>query len=560
MVFTPTGTCKLERDTKNILYDRDIYRDAAAINKVLDREAAAQPDEHGKIAGLLRAVDVKVQGLLDKKLIDMCHFAKDKFQRDVDWRACLAHTDRLERLNLRMPQVEFDRLALELNPLYGATEGSPVVEASTQPQAVSTAHSQNGVTPQPQSEATGSPQNAVLAPSQNRVNAQPQYEDQRVPTIESTRAAKVPAKTEGPRRPFTVPPQDTSQLFERNTETKTLLPPALYRTRSPAQPAALLSNRGHMPSLKNNEIDPALIDPALAQAPHRSSTSIQSLTKPQQANVSSPTLSNSTPNISRTNTPYRVHNDPHLQTTTPVTSPAPLPRLLDPIFDPKAAFRSAQQQHNRTANIQPAPQPPVQQPFQISYAQNEYYRQQQQTQVHPARKEHIPQPQQPLSVQAIRSYATSTQPDSNINPAWVTWNADREREARLEAERKARIRSEIISEIAAGADVLAYRLRDYNDVMPNLSPCERNCQYHSQLLANKVVAQNDVSEEARVVRFAREKWWNYWMWKDFDMAKEAMGRAEAVKEEERMECWRREMRGHGHLVTLDDLNAIRADA
>jgi hypothetical protein len=105
--------------------------------------------------------------------------------------------------------------------------------------------------------------------------------------------------------------------------------------------------------------------------------------------------------------------------------------------------------------------------------------------------------------------------------------------------------------------VLAYRLREYNEVMPNLAFCEQNSQYHSQLLANEFVAEDDASEDARIVGFAKERWWNYWTWRDIGVAREAMRRAEAEKEEERVDCWRREMRGHGRLVTLNDLRMIR---
>lgn len=97
----------------------------------------------------------------------------------------------------------------------------------------------------------------------------------------------------------------------------------------------------------------------------------------------------------------------------------------------------------------------------------------------------------------------------------------------LELERKLALEEELRGLMSSGTDVLAFRYRDFLTIHP-LRTGERMSQYHTSLLANQWVNNDDMSEEARVIRFAKKKWYMYWQKEDKPKALETMKTHEAT--------------------------------
>jgi len=99
------------------------------------------------------------------------------------------------------------------------------------------------------------------------------------------------------------------------------------------------------------------------------------------------------------------------------------------------------------------------------------------------------------------------------------WDAQVAQRKVFEVEKKATIKRELDTMIKEGVDVLACRYHEYLEIYP----CEwgsRPSPYHVNLLANQPLEPFDTSVKATAVRYAKEKWYNYWDIKDMDMVTE----------------------------------------
>ncbi|KAF1965399.1 hypothetical protein BU23DRAFT_627702 [Bimuria novae-zelandiae CBS 107.79] len=134
--------------------------------------------------------------------------------------------------------------------------------------------------------------------------------------------------------------------------------------------------------------------------------------------------------------------------------------------------------------------------------------------------------------------------------------ADNKEKARLKHERHTKMKAELDAEMKIpDNDVLAYRYRDYLEIYP-CQEGERKSMYHLKLLANQVIPEDERSEEAMAIWYAREKWWNFWTVRDKQMIIEEL-------REKRMAGVRGmvgEMATGGHLITAADIDAIRSTA
>lgn len=138
---------------------------------------------------------------------------------------------------------------------------------------------------------------------------------------------------------------------------------------------------------------------------------------------------------------------------------------------------------------------------------------------------------------------------------WKTQQAASEKRQKEQAKRKARLTREIQAEIRDGNDVLAYRYREYIEVYP-AGRHERLSGYYLKLLANALIEEDDLSEAAAAVKYAKEQWFNYWTIRDKDMV------IALVKERRRIavageQGVRRELASGGHLMTESDVRGIR---
>jgi hypothetical protein len=326
----------------------------------------------------------------------------------------------------------------------------------------------------------------------------------------------VGAELEKPSKLHTTPYVNTTRLFEQTAilssaqgKSPRLRPTKRPATQAPGPQTVISPTRGHMPYLAQRSIDPSLTKG------HQQLKLNSLIVGAQQTNVSSPI---------KAVAPTQTHLEP-LGQSSPEPSLSITHPVLDPIVDPRALFLSEQRLHAGLDSSQ-----------------------HQQLQSQPRAPTH----QQPVSLQAILK---ST---DRVNPEWLVWRATKrkeEEEQAREAERKERLRAEILAEIATGADVLAYRFREYNEVVHKQAEGEVGSAYHQNLLANKIIAHDDQSEDARVVRFAKSRWWNYWTKDDKDIAKEAMKKA--VQGPLGLEG---EMRGGGHLITQADMSVMRREA
>lgn len=255
--------------------------------------------------------------------------------------------------------------------------------------------------------------------------------------------------------------------------------------------------------------------------------------------------------------PKQPQNEP-THSAPRTASPAPPRGVLDPIFDPQVAYlneqyRDTNQQSNRPQTAQaygarvetPTPPPPQQQ--------------QQQQQL-----SHASQPQVRKPVEVPRSqatYHTPAPPPAHPQTPTVphTQNDSRPTEenthfvATANKEDILRKRAQLKKEIALGNDILAYRLREYNEAFP-LATGDTSDKFYRDLLANKPLAVGDNSEAARAVNYAKSKWWHYWGQDELRLVIEKMRAEGKERPKERL---MREMRAGGHLMTEADLQAIQ---
>lgn len=137
--------------------------------------------------------------------------------------------------------------------------------------------------------------------------------------------------------------------------------------------------------------------------------------------------------------------------------------------------------------------------------------------------------------------------------AYEAWKFEKDRQDRLKAERKAKLKEELDAEMRIhGNDVLAYRYRDYMEIYP-CAPGMRTSTYHLRLLANQAIEDNDRSEEAMAVRYAKEKWWNFWAVGDRKMVVELLREKKKTSEH----ALSANMKAGGYLITNADIEAIR---
>ncbi|KAJ4354188.1 uncharacterized protein N0V89_005921 [Didymosphaeria variabile] len=136
--------------------------------------------------------------------------------------------------------------------------------------------------------------------------------------------------------------------------------------------------------------------------------------------------------------------------------------------------------------------------------------------------------------------------------AWREQQAENNKRERIKKERKKKLKDELDAEMRLGNDVLNYRYRDYVEVYP-LSRTERMSPYHLNLLANQVIQENDRSEEAMAVRYAKKNFENLWTVKDKPLVIKEMQDKAKVRTHGLFE----EMKIGGHLMTAQDIEAIR---
>jgi len=482
------GNESSERNPERTNYTEDRKRDVAAINGVLDQEAA--PDAiGGDVTLVVLLKTLPTETVQDNKLIDMVYFARDKHQKDVRWRACRPHIERLSHLDLRNPMQEFDNLAMEMSPVYGHRAGNHAGGAA--------APRLNGDLDTRAIEADtlrGRLQAEMKADQASRLNSTPY-----INTTQLFEQAANPSSNSFS-LPISIPGVTNAHNVSENTATNTQSGYPWQRlAKFPVAPGSGLQAikspvQGHMPHFQSTPIDPSLT----RQSPQAEAV-----------------------------TPHETRVDP-LRHPIRAASPPTTNDILDPILDPRALYQSHQRSNAHQRSTQ---------------------QQQPQCQIRP------PAPQQPLSLQAIRYPSLNLICGERVNPDWLTWrdNERKKDEAKArEAEREARLRAEILAEMAAGADVLAYRFREYNEVVQKLGESESGSEYHQKLLANTIIKHDDQGEDARVVRFAKSRWWNYWTKAEKEVAKEAMRRAA----EEPLGLWG-EMRRGGHLMTRADMSTIR---
>jgi hypothetical protein len=482
-------------DSVHPAYEDDLQRDIAAINQVLDYEAATSPGWED-FQPLLCKMDHAT--LLDRKLIDMIYFAKDESQRPIHWRLCRAHTDRLACLDLRNPKKELMNLGIMLNPNHAL-------------QAVNRAAT---ALPPAEPSRTRAIQTIQQTPDLPTIsNKNRLFEHIFVRSPYKARACYV--------NPADYPALRTESVSEPQSKDASSNPEFKYggqpqaknggQTQKLAKPcvqqAVPSTQQGHMPSIKDNTDQ------------DRVGTSIdRQLFSPKRGVTPGPLVSSfeyglPTPNVESCS-PYASG----LQSTLASSSTTPH-AISDSIIDPQALYNV----HEKIVQQEPVPTG-------------------QQT-------------QQPLSLQSL--YSSGNKPaffDRPVSLEWEEWNSaqlKKAEEQRLEALRKQQLRTEILAEIASGADILAYRYNEYLDVFP-LEQHQTKSKYHRNLLANSIIEDDDASETARAVRFAKNKWWNYWTKNDETCVLEAMKQSMEVPL-----SLEEEMRSGGHLITQEDIGAIR---
>jgi hypothetical protein len=490
----------------NSAYEGGLRRAIAAINTNLNAEVAAESIEYLE-RPLLR--DLNPELIEDRRLIDMIHFAKDNYQRLVDWRFCRAHTKRLERLDLRNPKEELRSLAMVTN-LGHALQAVDRVSA------------------------------ALALPSTNEVsalqaNTLQQMEKSGVISTETTMTFNIHRSPElrskksdgGLAFPMSscslyeaqaclVNPADHPSTLRNNTPSSRgdyvwskpklgsggqpqKMRQSLKSSTSPSSQTIPSSQQGHVdsladkPSRKRKE---TVTDPD-SSSPKRRATS-RSLNPYSEYGLLPPNTSQMQygtpiwpPDLSFgycSPTPHKDASIPSISSTQiiPVVSTTAGQAILDPIIDPTSLYISEQQRSTSHNNIRDKT---VQ--------------------------------QRPCSTGQLPAHQRLSLQDLQIPVSNTTFNHPKERS---EAQRRDIIIAEIRAEIAAGADVLAYRYNEFLDVFP-LKKNECTSRYYRDLIANGVISDDDNSEAARTVRFAKSKWWNYWTAKDKGYVVEAMTKA-----------------------------------
>ncbi|KAJ4288940.1 hypothetical protein N0V90_011281 [Kalmusia sp. IMI 367209] len=137
---------------------------------------------------------------------------------------------------------------------------------------------------------------------------------------------------------------------------------------------------------------------------------------------------------------------------------------------------------------------------------------------------------------------------------WNAQQADLERKRRAEEDRTAKVKSELKAEMYKGNQVLAYRYRDYMALYPCRGQ-ERLSSYYLNLLANQQIQEDDQSDGAMAVRYAKEKWFMYWTAEQKEMVMQIVRekRLAGVK----AQGPKREIVADSHLMTEGDIQAIR---
>lgn len=136
--------------------------------------------------------------------------------------------------------------------------------------------------------------------------------------------------------------------------------------------------------------------------------------------------------------------------------------------------------------------------------------------------------------------------------AWETQKAEKEKHERLEKDRKTKLKDELDAEMRLGNNVLAYRYRDYLKVNP-LRGTERPSTYYLSLLANQTIDENDKGQEAMAVRYAKEKWENYWAVQD----KATVIKLLQDKVKTQTYGILENLRSGGHSITASDIETFR---
>lgn len=138
---------------------------------------------------------------------------------------------------------------------------------------------------------------------------------------------------------------------------------------------------------------------------------------------------------------------------------------------------------------------------------------------------------------------------------WQTWQDEQVMEALMAKERKEKLKRELEAEMKVpDTDILAYRYRDYMEIHP-LRSGERLSPYHLGLLANQTL-EGRSRDEVMAIRYAKQKWWNYWTVKDKQMVIEMLRKKPQVVEN----LMEEHMKSGGYLVNDTDIDNIRKTA
>ncbi|KAF2683920.1 hypothetical protein K458DRAFT_451634 [Lentithecium fluviatile CBS 122367] len=543
------GQSRIERDALHKAYESDLKRDLDAINNVLDRETEAEADPTRRTQQpLLRSCSA--ESIKDRGLVEMIHFAKDPYQRLLRWRVCNAHMTRLGGLDLRNPRKEFDNLVIEMNPIcvnHVADGTTPLPADNAERNAIRASVIQRML------QATESPSRGATQSGSINERRQTPLPAHRLfePTPKVLNSTTLPLAVCSPRQTYTryVNPADYPSVRTSNTQKNYVWSQSSNSsTKSSPTPQATMSpKQGHMPNLTSNagqKRKGADIDPDLFSTKRRAtsgpvvSSFVHGYRSPycpsgaQQAYGRPPSPSQEAGQ--RTASSQSQHKQPERtqperqRQLTPATSSPTIHSSGGPILDLQTLF--VKEKSGKTGETSAHP---ILDPNALYVKERDV-----QTGERPAMPQSLqqrqpptqqPAPQQPRPLPTVQSSQAGPVSQDRANPEWVVWYNNQQKKAEEErqgAARLQRLRVEIQAEIAAGADVLAYRYYEYMKLFPINRQGDNFSKYHRDLLANQVIRERSSVELRRAVQFAKSRWWNYWTSKELDIVMEAMKKAE----------------------------------
>lgn len=535
-----------------------------ATNTQLDGEAASEQSSTDLPTLLRRSDNVRATGLS----ADMVNFAKTDWQSLINWRDCAAHTARLSVMDLNEPRKAFLDIMATLG--QARDHGMNIVGRKQSPQST------DSNLLQPHSQARSSPQN--VADSHLRFST---------PSSPADRQSSNSQSSSTPYTPEALPKPGAAQHLAKSREV--LLDghmPRLFGERAEeaiAQhklalswvQAARTQHNGNLPSSVGNRQyrSPYLEVLSGPQGPGRASEGLnqngrnevvpsqtgqlppQPLQKPHQdaANISphSSSLASYRPNT-------------NLKMSGFSGSPPPMRQPHNGNVDPYGEFAAEldrRRNENRPDNFAGEEEGQLKRKLPGNGGDNAGNSNPAvANNPDPARIRNnngLTKPFYPKARPLPVVQKTPEQIEHELAVAqWNQWQKEHAMKLQKERERKERIKKELEVEMKIpGNDILAYRYHDYMEMHPRKSG-ERLSAYHTGLLANQKLEDRDRSESAMAIRYAKEKWWNYWTVKDKQMVIDILRK----KKQSGGDKTKEEMKAGGHLVTGADIDQFRKAA